>query len=139
MKRRAAKAEVSSLLEDLLARLQPKDRKQLHHYEKGICTAVCKALKKRLNREFLKARWLKDTIKFSFDERQVNTSILQCKMIFEKITQCEYALIEAECSDMDSNNDVDSTSQDSIFEFIVSSDLQIITRSLQATVVGVYR
>ena len=60
-------------------------------------------------------------------------------MIFEKITQCEYAFIEAECSDMDSNNDVDSTSQDSIFEFIVSSDLQIITRSLQATVVGVYR
>ena len=46
-------------------------------------------------------------------------------MIFEKITQCEYALIEAECSDMDSDNDVDSTSQDSIFEFIVSSHQKI--------------
>ena len=42
-------------------------------------------------------------------------------MIFEKITQCKYAFIEAECSDMDYDNDVDSTSQDSIFDFIVSS------------------
>ena len=73
MKRTAAKAEASSLLEDLLARLHPKDREKLHHYEKRICTAVCKALNQRLNREFLKARWLKDTIKMSFDERQVNT------------------------------------------------------------------
>ena len=42
-------------------------------------------------------------------------------MICEKITQREYALIEAECSDMDSDNDVDSTSQDSTFDFTVSS------------------
>ena len=73
MKRTAAKAEVSSLLEDLLARLHPKDREKLHHDEKRICTAVCKALNQRLNRKFLKARWLKDAIKMSFDERQVNT------------------------------------------------------------------
>ena len=72
MKRRAATAEVFSFLEDLLARLQPKDCKKLYFNEKRICTAVCKALKKRLNRKFLKARWLKDAIKKSYDERQVN-------------------------------------------------------------------
>ena len=75
MKRRATKKEVSSLLEDLLARLQLKDREKVHHYEKRVCTALCKALKKRLKRNFLKARWLKETIKMSFDECQVNTFI----------------------------------------------------------------
>eukprot|EP00493_Phyllostaurus_siculus_P016802 UN17059 len=35
----------------------------------------------------------------NFDERQVNTVDFED---FEKITQCEYALIEVECSDIES-------------------------------------